>query len=241
MLTQLRKELHTLADPQHQIISCRFLKTGIGEYGEGDQVLGIKIPMLRELVKRYPNLTLAEQTQLLTSPIHEYRTLALLFLIQRYRAADSQDQTLIITHYLNHLDFVNNWDLVDLSAPTLLGDYLRDRERTILYQLIQSPSLWTKRVALVATLPLIKNQDFQDSLHLMEHLLTIEQPPLIHKAMGWMLREISQRHPHLTQDFLKLHPNLPRITVRYAIEKFPPKERALYLKIRPKKIDFNQF
>lgn len=230
LLYQLQPELQQRSDPKQQAILQRFFKTAPGEYGEGDIFLGIKVPVLRQLAKKYQGLSLNDIQNLLQNAIHEYRFVALVILIYQYTQADSHRQQAIISCYLNHTRYVNNWDLVDLSAPRLLGDYLLHRPREVLYQLATSPQWWERRIAILATFSLIKNQDFTDTFKLATILLH-DSHDLIHKAVGWMLREIGKRDLAVAETFLQQHYQyMPRTMLRYAIEKFPRETRQFYLK-----------
>lgn len=225
----IQQRLEALGDPERAAAHQWFFKTGPGEYGEGDIFRGIRMPVLRQLAKEYQNLSLDETTQLLQSPIHEDRMLALLICIRRFSKGDEATQQAIYTLYLQHTAFINNWDLVDVSAPHVVGAFLLDRDREPLYRLAQSPSLWERRIAVLSTFRFIKIGQFHDSLGLAEILLHDEED-LIHKAVGWMLREVGKRNPDVEEGFLQAHyPAMPRTMLRYAIEKFPAPKRKRYL------------
>ncbi len=231
-LIELQQELQQLADPQQKNILQRFFKTGQGEYGEGDIFLGIKVPVQRKVAKRYSELSLAEIQALLRTPFHEYRLTALLLLIHQYNKAETQtvkQQT--VEFYLANTSSINNWDLVDLSAPAILGAYLleKPKSRQTLYTLAQSKNLWEKRIAMVATLTFIRHQEFDDTLKLAQILLH-DDHDLIHKAVGWMLREVGKRNQLLLENFLNPHSTqMPRTMLRYAIEKLEEDKRQFYL------------
>jgi 3-methyladenine DNA glycosylase AlkD len=228
-LAQLQQELEQLADPKQQAILQRFFKTGKGEYGEGDIFLGIKVPVQRQLAKKYHDLPLIEIPKLLHSPIHEHRLTALLLLINLYIKATAKTKNSIFEFYLNNVNHINNWDLVDLSAPPIVGDYLLDKSRAILYQLAHSDHLWQKRIAILATFTFIKHHQFDDTLKLATILLH-DQHDLIHKAVGWMLREVGKRNQAIEEAFLNQHfQEMPRTMLRYAIEKFAEEKRKSYL------------
>lgn len=224
--------LHHLANPVQALTSLRFFKTGPGEYAEGDEFIGVKVPQLRALAKTFPDVSLTEVVKLLKSVTHEARLLALFLMIALYRKAkhDDQLQERIIKAYLKNLKYVNNWDLVDSSASQLLGNWLLTRERSILYRQVCSPRLWTRRVAMVATHEFIRNGESKDALKLAALLLG-DQEDLIHKAAGWMVREVGQRvSMHALQLFLRKHAkNMPRTMLRYAIEKLPAPERKAWM------------
>lgn len=223
-------ELKKLGNRSQAEILQRFFKTGPGEYGEGDQFLGIRVPVLRRFVREHTDISLAETAKLLRSPYHEIRLTALFLLIRFYKKGDEALKKKIVRLYLRSMKYINNWDLVDLSAPNIIGDYLLTRDRQILYKLIRSSSLWKRRVAVLATFALIRQNDFRDTLRLAEMTMD-DQEDLMHKAKGWMLREIGKRDKNILKAFLDLHaPQMPRTMLRYAIEKFPGNERKAFLK-----------
>ena len=226
-LKSLKTELQQLANPNQKEILQRFFKTAKGEYGEGDIFLGIKVPVLRKVAKKYPALSRTDIQTLLKSNIHEYRLIALVMLINQYNKAN--DKHKIFEFYLKNTPYINNWDLVDISAPKIVGDYLLDKPRDILYQLAQSTNLWERRIAIIATMTFIKNQDFTDTLQLTEILLN-DKHDLIHKAVGWMLREVGKQEQNVLEIFLNQHyQQMPRTMLRYAIEKFAETKRKFYL------------
>ena len=227
---KIQTALRKLGDRQKAANSKRFFKTGPGEYGEGDEFLGISVPALRKLVPKHPELTIADATRLLRSSIHEERLLALFFLIRRYQKGDAQDQTQIYHQYLNHTRYINNWDLVDASAQHIMGAFLYSRDKTPLFQLARSADLWERRIAVMATFHFIRNQEFSATLKIARLLLT-DREDLIQKAVGWMLREVGKRNITVEEKFLKKHyQKMPRTMLRYAIEKFPADLRQKYLK-----------
>lgn len=228
----VRRHLLTLKDESRAVNSARFFKTGVGEYAEGDQFLGIRVPTLRALVKDNRGLCLAETIKLLPDPLHEIRLFALFLLVDQFARADEEKRTTIYRHYLSNTSSINNWDLVDSSAYQIVGVYLQDKERRPLYRLVASSSLWERRIAMVATYQFIKAGDFADTLKLAERLLN-DSEDLIHKAVGWMLREVGKRNLQVEEEFLANHYSaMPRTMLRYAIEKFPQKDRQRYLKGR---------
>lgn len=232
MLTiiELQQELQQLANPEQKKVLQRFFKTGEGEYGEGDIFLGIKVPLQRKVAKKYPVLSLTDIQILLESDIHEYRFTALIVLINQYTKANQSKKEELFDFYLHNIQRINNWDLVDISAPKIVGEYLLEQPRDILYQLARSSNLWERRIAIVATQIFIKNHDFEDILKLAEILLN-DQHDLIHKAVGWMLREVGKRDQRVEETFLdKYHQQMPRTMLRYAIEKFDETKRQFYLK-----------
>ena len=228
--SDLVSKLRSLGDPAIAEHSQRFFKTGPGEYGEGDKFLGIRVPKLRAEVKAARVLTLSETLKLLHSPYHEARLLALLILVDRFKRGDETIRGRIYRHYLEQTRHINNWDLVDSSAPQIVGGYLYPREKSVLSRLAASKSLWERRIAVMATLYFIREQSFADTLSLCEVLID-DPEELIHKATGWMLREIGNRDGEVARAFLKRHyQRMPRTMLRYAIEKFPAEERQRYLK-----------
>ncbi len=231
-LTNLKKELKSKASSKRAKNLQRFFKTGPGEYGEGDIFLGIKLPDSRVIVKKYGGLDLRKVEKLLHSKIHEERSVALGILVQQFQKGDKKQKEKIFKFYLKNTKNVNNWDLVDGSAHKIVGKYLIDKPKKILYQLAKSKNLWERRIAVISTLQFIKDNKFKESLKISEILLKDEHD-LIHKAVGWMLREIGKKSLKTEEKFLKKHyKKMPRTMLRYAIERFPEKRRKMYLKGR---------
>jgi len=229
-LAVIRSQLDVLADEQRAVIQMRFFKTGPGEYGEGDRFIGVRVPELRRLSRLYRDLDLPALKKLLKSKIHEERHLALFILVLQFKKGDTRQRRRIYDLYLASLDFINNWDLVDCSAEHIVGGWLETRKKTRLDTLARSAELWHRRIAMMATFHYIKQAHFSDALHLAEVLLA-DPHDLIHKAVGWMLREIGKRDLVVEEAFLKAHYlSMPRTMLRYAIEKFPPTRRQAYLK-----------
>lgn len=230
-LSDLKKELSQKANPSHAQILQKFFKTGPGEYGEGDVFIGIKVPELREIAKKFTDIHLKDLEKLLHSKTHEERMIALFILrIQYEKAVHSNENSLpYVNIYLNNATHINNWDLVDTSAPYILGDYLLNEDREILYTFAESPNLWKKRIAMLSTYAFIRKNDFQDALKIAE-LLLYDKHDLMHKAIGWMIREIGNRNLATAEKFLKkYYKKMPRTMLRYAIEKFPETKRQNYL------------
>jgi 3-methyladenine DNA glycosylase AlkD len=226
----VRRRLRQLASPSDAVFLKRFFKTAPGEYGAGDRFIGIRVPMLRQLVKEYQSLPLRAVTALLRSKIHEERLLALLFLVDAYERSDDEARAEIYTLYLDNLAHINNWDLVDSSAPYIVGRHLEQRPRRVLFRLAGSKILWHRRVAMLATLTFIRAGDFTEALLLAERLRDDEHD-LMHKAVGWMLREIGKRDVTTLRSFLHQHAALmPRTMLRYAIERLPERERLSFLR-----------
>ena len=228
-LEQLKKELKKLSNPKQAKIFQRFFKTGKGEYGEGDIFLGISVPMQRKTAVKFKQLPIKDLQALLNSAIHEHRMIALFILIKQYEKANQQEKKTIFYFYLKNTRNINNWDLVDISAPKIIGDYLLDKPRDILYRLCKSKNLWEKRIAILATMAFVKNNEFEDTLKISEALLCDEHD-LIHKAVGWMLREVGKKNQKIEEKFLKKHyARMPRTMLRYSIEKFDEKKRKFYM------------
>jgi methionine-S-sulfoxide reductase len=221
---RITRSLRFLSDEEKKIVLPRFFKTGKGEYGEGDKFLGVTVPNARKVAKEHTYSPMSVVEALLESEWHECRLCALLMLVQKYK--HSKDE--VVSFYLSHTKGINNWDLVDLSAPYILGDYLVDKtDRSVLYRLSDSSVLWEQRIAVVSTLMLIRHNQFDDTIRLAEKLLTARHN-LMHKAVGWMLREVGKRDECLLVEFLERHhTQMPRTMVRYAVERLP-KERRRY-------------
>ncbi len=229
-LAELKSILRKLSSPKQAKILSRFFKTGKGEYGEGDKFLGIKVPVSRKIAKQFKDLSLKEIQQLIHSPIHEERLIALFILVEQFRKADETKRRIIYDFYLKNSKRVNNWDLVDLTAEKIIGVYLLDKDKNILFKLARSKNLWERRIAIMSTFNFIKNGHYETTLEISNMLLNDEHD-LIHKAVGWMLREIGKRNLMVEENYLKEHyKNMPRTMLRYAIEKFPEKKRQAYLK-----------
>lgn len=230
----LEKELTALGNATQRDVLMRFFKTGKGQYGEGDQFLGIKVPVIRTLVKKHgQRLADNEMIELMTSPYHEARLLGFLVLVAKYKAAQDSPNTreTLVDRYLANVAYINNWDLVDLTCYKLLGDWLLDKHRDVLYQMA-SPhrSLWENRIAIVATLQFIRQGQFEDTFAIAD-LLIEHRHDLIHKAVGWMLREVGKRDQSALENYLKpRYHRMPRTMLRYAIERFPEPLRQRYLK-----------
>ncbi|MHB0958265.1 MAG: DNA alkylation repair protein [Pirellulaceae bacterium] len=224
-----QQRLRSLADPTVAVVSARFFKTGLGEYGEGDVFLGVRVPVIRRVAKEFKNLPLAEIECLLHSEIHEERLLALVILVGQFEKGDDATRKSVCDLYLANTAHINNWDLVDLSAPQIVGGYLENRSRKPLDRLARSSSLWQRRIGIVATHWFIRHGDFTDTLKTAEKLLN-DREDLIHKAVGWMLREVGKRDVVALEEFLGEHCRImPRTMLRYAIERFSDEKRQKYL------------
>jgi 3-methyladenine DNA glycosylase AlkD len=229
MLAAIQFRLESLADEPTAGILRRFFKTGPGEYGQDDRFRGIRVPVLRKLCREFRHAGVEVISELLESPWHEDRMLALLLLIERYRASSESSREALYEFYCTRTDRVNNWDLVDLSAPCVVGRHLHTRDRSRLYRFAESTSLWERRIAIVSTFHFIRNNDFSDTIALAERLLA-DPEELLHKATGWMLREVGKRDQPLLEAFLDHYATImPRTALRYAIERLPEDERRAYL------------
>jgi 3-methyladenine DNA glycosylase AlkD len=229
-LKEIKDKLRKLANKKRAEHSKRYFKTGPGEYGEGDVFLGIAVPDLRKLSKAYRDIPLGATETLLKSPIHEERLLALLILVLAYTRADAKTQKRIYSLYLKSTEFINNWDLVDVSAHYIVGPYLWERSKKPLYSLAKSKSLWERRIAIMATFHFIRQNNFSETLIIADTLMA-DREDLIHKAVGWMLREVGKRDLRAEEEFLNpRYKDMPRTMLRYAIEKFPTAKRQRYLK-----------
>lgn len=225
----VRKELHKYANKEKAKVLQRFFKTGPGEYAEGDIFLGVMVPFTRKVVEQFSDLPLKDTIKLLRSKIHEERLLALLILVHQFNKAGAEQKEKIYRAYLANTAFINNWDLVDLSAPNIVGGFLIDKDRQLLYKLAKSPLLWERRIAILSTFTFIRRKDFKDALCIVKFLLA-DKEDLIHKACGWMLRELGKRDMGAEERFLlKYSRCMPRTMLRYAIERFPEQKRKLFL------------
>ena len=226
----VRRELAAVASPEKAKASARFFKTGPGQYGEGDKFWGVTVPEQRKVVRVHRSLPLKEIAKLLRSEMHEERLTAVLILVERYTRGDDAAKQKAFDFYLRHLKHINNWDIVDASAPYIVGRHLRTRQRTLLYRLARSKVLWERRVAMVSTLGLVAAGEHEDALGVAELLLEDDQD-LMHKAVGWVLREVGKRvDAEILRRFLKKHAgHMPRTALRYAIEHFDAAERKRWL------------
>lgn len=228
---EMQAELRQLANDDIAEHSQRFFKTGVGEYGYGDKFLGIRVPEIRNVARRFANLEYSEIALLLESEFHEERLAALAVLtVKADRAKQESEQKAIFDFYVGQFERVNNWDLVDISCPRIVGRYLMDRDKSCLYEWAESDHLWTRRIAIITTLWFVRNRRLDDAFKLSEILLG-ETHDLIHKAVGWVLRECGKKDEKRLEAFLKRHYKImPRTMLRYAIEKLPQDRRKQYLK-----------
>jgi 3-methyladenine DNA glycosylase AlkD len=227
-LSNLISEVEKLKNSEKANHLYRFFKTNKGEYGEGDKFLGLSAPKMREIAFKYRALRIVDIDRLVKSDIHEKRAVALIIMTLRY----PKEKDKIYDLYLKNIKYVNSWDLVDISCYKIIGDYLFDKSKDILYEFSKSKNLWERRISIISTFSFIKNCDFLDSLNISEILIS-DSHDLIHKAVGWMLREISKKDKKVAENFLnKFYYKMSRTTLRYAIEKFPENERKEYLRRR---------
>jgi 3-methyladenine DNA glycosylase AlkD len=222
---RIRKDLRASGDPARAKVMQNFFKTGPGQYSEGDLFLGVPVPQSRKIAKTHQAVDVDSVRELVHSKIHEERFVGLLILVFKYNSGEEG----IVDFYLKNLRQVNNWDLVDLSAPCILGASLADKDRPILFKLARSENLWEKRIAIVATLYFIRKNEFDDTIKIAEILLH-DKHDLIHKAVGWMLREVGKRNLVVLEKFLvRHHSAMPRTMLRYAVEHLPEKKRKFYM------------
>lgn len=228
-LKTLKAELKEAADPNRAKSLARFFKTGKGQYGEGDVFLGITLPVTRAIVKKYKDLEMAEVQALLKSKYHEERMIALLILVNRFKNLPARRQRYIFDFYLKNTKYINNWDLVDVTCRDIVGAYTAEHDKKVLYKLSKSKNLWEKRIAIISTSYFIARNEFEDTLKISKMLLG-DKHDLIHKAVGWMLREVGKRDEKVLEKFLKEnYEDIPRTALRYAIERFPEEKRKSYL------------
>ncbi len=225
----MREALHALGDKKIAEHSAGFFKSGKGEYGEGDRFVGVRVPVIRAQVKKSRDAPLRAVLSLLKSSWHEERLFAVLLLVDQYKRGSEDDRERVFNAYIEHREYVNNWDIVDASAHLIVGPYLDKRSRKLLYNLADSAMLWDRRIAMMATYHYIRKLDFVDALKIARKLRDDEHD-LIHKVVGWMLREIGNRDSAVEEAYLQKHyKKMPRTMLRYAIEKFPEARRKAYL------------
>ena len=228
-ISELRAKIKSLADEKVAETMRWFFKTGRGEYGEGDVFVGLKVPVQRKLAREFRHLSLDELKELLCSSIHEERLISLFISIDKYYKGDEGNREAIFKFYLKNRNGINNWDLVDISAPKIIGKHLINKDRSLLFKFALSKNLWERRIAILSTQEFIKNNDYLATLRLAEMLLK-DKHDLIHKAVGWMLREVGKKDLNMEENFLGTHyKKMPRTMLRYAIEMFPETKRKKYL------------
>ncbi|RJP84555.1 MAG: DNA alkylation repair protein [Desulfobacteraceae bacterium] len=226
---EIQHTLRRMANPGIAAHSQQFFKTGKGQYGEGDVFLGLRVPDLRKTARSYNGVPLSVCADILASPYHEERLFALILLVNRFQKADPKDQAAIYQLYRDQVRYVNNWDLVDISAPAIVGGYFMDKDPRPLLALAESPDLWERRISIVATWTFIRRNELELTFRISDILL-YDKEDLIHKAVGWMLRETGKKDQAALEGFLKpRYPKMPRTMLRYAIEKFEATNRKAYL------------
>lgn len=229
--TDVKTALLALEQPERASFVARFFKTRPGQYGEGDQFLGLSMPQQHAIARQFRSLPADDVEQLLHEPYHECRMTALLIWVYQARKTGITGRADLADRYLANRQYVNNWDLVDVTCPAILGEYLLHTDRSVLYDLARQDHLWSQRIAMVSTLAFIRKGQFADTFAL-AGLLLAHKHDLIHKAIGWMLREVGKRSPEALEEFLHDHiRQMPRTALRYAIEKFDPARRQYYLKL----------
>jgi len=232
-LERLKSDLRAQADQSRVKVLSSFFKTGKGDYGEGDVFLGIYVPKTRKVIEKYLDISLQDIASLLVEKVHEFRLAALLILVQKYARANEQGKEEIATFYIKNAKKVNNWDLVDSSAQFILGDFLFDKDKSILLKFAKSDDVWERRIAIIATFGFIKKDSFWETQKIAKLLLNDEHD-LIQKAVGWMLREMGKRNQKVLEEFLNEHArDMPRTMLRYAIERLDAKKRKHYLSTGP--------
>ncbi|OIN57258.1 DNA alkylation repair protein [Arsenicibacter rosenii] len=227
----VKETIFDLMQPERAELIARFFKTGPGQYGEGDQFLGLTMPQQREIARQFADLPFTEVEKLVKDQYHECRMVGLVIWVNQFRsrATSSYGKEAIYMGYLEHRAHINNWDLVDVTCPTIVGGYLLHNDRSVLYELAAEQSLWSQRMAIISTLTFIRKGQFGDTFALAEQLLS-HQHDLIHKAIGWMLREAGKKDELALEEFLTDHiRQMPRTALRYAIERFDPKRRKAFL------------
>jgi len=229
-LSEIRKEIQKQANPKQALNLRRFFKTEKGQYGEGDIFYGIKVPEQRTIARQFDDLALDDLKTLILSKVHEERLIAAFILVDQFKKGDEKKKKTVYDFYLKNRKGINNWDLVDLSAPKIIGEYLLDKDKDQLYKFAGSKDLWEKRISIISTQAFIREHFFEDTLNISEILLN-DKHDLIHKAVGWMLREVGNRDLQTEEEFLKKYYKImPRTMLRYAIEKFPEQKRIAYLR-----------
>ncbi len=231
MIAELRKEMEECSNEEKAKLYQRFFKTGPGQYGEGDVFMGLTMPETRAISSKYTEMPIEEVQELLNSEIHEHRMSALLIVIQKYRKANKEEKRKLYEFYLKNMSRINNWDLIDVTASHVVGDFLfnNKEEKEMLYKLAKSNDLWEKRISVISTFRFIKENEFEDSINISEILLN-DKHDLIHKAVGWMLREIGKKDQEIEEEFLrKYHKTMPRTMLRYSLEKFTKDKKDFYM------------
>tara|TARA_Y100000310_G_scaffold345753_1_gene469290 strand:- start:7758 stop:8462 length:705 start_codon:yes stop_codon:yes gene_type:complete len=227
---KIMEELQDYASEEKAAVYRRFFKTGKGEYGEGDKFIGLTVPEQRKIAQKYVDVSFDDVKKLLKSEIHEHRLTGFFILVYKFEKADESEKKEIAEFYLDNLDRANNWDLIDCVADKILGPYYFEKDISMLYLLARSDNLWERRISIITTFYFIKQNSFEDTLKIAEILLK-DKHDLIHKAVGWMLREVGKRDQEVEEEFLKKHyKNMPRTMLRYAIERFSKEKKEFYMK-----------
>ena len=230
LIKNIKKELEAFSTEEKRTVLPRFFKTGKGQYGEGDRFMGVAVPDVRTVAKRHKTISPHELRLLLASEWHEIRLCALLVMVEKYKKADAESRKSLFDFYLSHTPRINKWDLVDLSCHHIVGEYLLDKSRDILYRLAQSPLLWDNRIAIVSTFAFIRRNQLDDTYELAS-LMMNHTHDLMHKSIGWMLRESGKRDPQRLYEYvMRYRADMPRTMLRYAIEKFAPEVRSELLR-----------
>lgn len=225
-------ELRSIASPEKARFLQKFFKTGKGEYGEGDLFLGLTNPLVRNVARANKQTPLPELQKLLDSPYHEARLAALVIMVEQFKKASEEKRKALFDLYIKNTSRINNWDLVDVTCPHIIGLYLLDKDRSVLYELADSSLLWDQRIAMVSCAAFIRRKEYDDALAMAEKLL-FHTHDLMHKAVGWMLREVGKRDKETLVGFLERNAShMPRTTLRYAIEHFPPEERKYFMEMK---------
>lgn len=228
----VERELNKHENPSDAVFLQRFFKTGEGQYGAGDIFIGLRVPQTRKIAKQFNDLSLAETEKLLESPVHEHRLAALIIMTNQAKNADQSHKKALYDLYLKRTDRINNWDLVDTSCRDIVGSYLMDKSRQPLYKLARSKDLWERRIAIVSTWQFIRERQLDDTFAI-SGLLVSDTHDLIHKAVGWMLREAGKRDEQALKDFLEAHARvMPRTMLRYSVERLHPADRARYMQMK---------
>jgi 3-methyladenine DNA glycosylase AlkD len=228
MLNKIKSELREFSDNERAKKNISFFKTGKGEYGENDLFIGVSVPDVRRIAKEYKESDFNQIRTLLNSEIHEERLCGAIILVEKFKNSDNKKE--IFDFYIKNIKGINNWDIVDLSSPNIVGEYLKEIDKEILYKLAKSDSVWERRIAIVSTYAFIRDNKFEDVIRLSEILIK-DKHDLIHKASGWMLREMGKRNKEILIEFLeKNSKNMPRTMLRYSIEKLDDEEKRFYMK-----------
>ncbi|PIN91453.1 DNA alkylation repair protein [Candidatus Pacearchaeota archaeon CG10_big_fil_rev_8_21_14_0_10_32_14] len=232
MASEIIKELIKYSNPEKAKLLSGFFKTGKGEYGEGDIFIGVTVPEIRKIAKKYYEISLDELEKLISSNIHEERLCCLLILVKKFEVGDEKTRKDIYDFYTKNAKRINNWDLVDLTAHKIVGEWLTNRDRKILYELAKSGNLWERRISIISCFAFLRKNDYKDALEISK-ILMADSHDLIHKAVGWVLREVGKKDLDVEEKFLKengRYKKMPRTMLRYAIEKFDEEKRKKYLR-----------